>query len=155
MGPNFEVPTETKINHQLITNQTKIKLYPLDTCIHIPYQRISKENFAIGIETSMIKVTVVYKIMLSYSYPNCALQIQPAKFRCNSSCNFVTTESQRCLWLKKKLIFSLKGKSSKVLRYMVYSFYPYKFQLIRNLYCYFYVQNYVYPVLISLNLYRP
>ena len=30
MGPNFEVPTETKINHQLITNQTKIKLYPLD-----------------------------------------------------------------------------------------------------------------------------
>ena len=30
MRSNFEVPTETKINHQLITNQTKIKLYPLD-----------------------------------------------------------------------------------------------------------------------------
>ena len=105
MRSNFEVPIETKINHQLITNHTKIKLYPLDTCIHIPYQRISKENLAIGIETSMIKVTVVYIIMLSYSYPNCALQIQPAKFRCNSSCSFVTTESQRCLWLKNKNLY--------------------------------------------------
>ena len=26
MGPNFEVPTVTKIHHQLITNQTKINL---------------------------------------------------------------------------------------------------------------------------------
>ena len=33
MGPNFQVPTETKINHQLINNQTKMKLYLLDTCI--------------------------------------------------------------------------------------------------------------------------
>ena len=32
-----QLPTETKINHQLITDQTKIKLYPLDTCLHIPY----------------------------------------------------------------------------------------------------------------------
>ena len=24
MGPNFEVPTETKINHQLIDNKTKL-----------------------------------------------------------------------------------------------------------------------------------
>ena len=39
MGPNFEVPTETKINHQLITNQTKIKLYLLDTCRHTPNTR--------------------------------------------------------------------------------------------------------------------
>ena len=31
MGPNFEVPTETKINHQLIVNQIKMKLYLLDT----------------------------------------------------------------------------------------------------------------------------
>ena len=37
MGPNFEVPTETKIIHQLITNQTKMKLYLLDTYIHTPY----------------------------------------------------------------------------------------------------------------------
>ena len=74
IGPNFEVPTETKINHQLITNQTKVKLYFLGTCIHTPYWRISKENLAIGIGTSMIKVIVVIKIIiLSYSYPNCAL----------------------------------------------------------------------------------
>ena len=33
---NFEVPTETKINHQLIGNQTKMKLYLLDTYIHTP-----------------------------------------------------------------------------------------------------------------------
>ena len=38
MGPtNFEVPTETNINHQLITNQTKMKQYLLDACIHTPY----------------------------------------------------------------------------------------------------------------------
>ena len=37
MGPNFEAPTETKINHQLIANQKKMKLYLLDTCIHTPY----------------------------------------------------------------------------------------------------------------------
>ena len=35
MGPNFEVLTETKINHQLIENQTKMKLYLLD--IPTPY----------------------------------------------------------------------------------------------------------------------
>ena len=35
MGPNFEVPTETKINHELIENQTKMKLYLL--AIHTPY----------------------------------------------------------------------------------------------------------------------
>ena len=29
--PNFEVPTETKIYHQLINNQTKMTLYLLDT----------------------------------------------------------------------------------------------------------------------------
>ena len=61
MGPNFEVPTVTKIHHQLITNQTKMKLYLLDTCIHTPYQRTSKENLAIGIGTSIIKVIVVIK----------------------------------------------------------------------------------------------
>ena len=61
MGPNFEVPTETKINHQLINNQTKMKLYLLHTCIHTPYSRISKENLVIGIGTSMIKVIVVIK----------------------------------------------------------------------------------------------
>ena len=61
MGPNFEVPTETNINHQLITNQTKMKLYLLDACIHTPYYRISKENLAIGIGASMIKVIVVIK----------------------------------------------------------------------------------------------
>ena len=37
MGPNFEVPTETKINHQLTDNQKKMKLYLLDTYIHTPY----------------------------------------------------------------------------------------------------------------------
>ena len=35
MGHNFEVLTETKINHQLIENQTKMKLYLLD--IPTPY----------------------------------------------------------------------------------------------------------------------
>ena len=46
MGPNFEVLTETKIDHQLIENQTKMKLYLLD--IHTPYKyrkRISKDNW--------------------------------------------------------------------------------------------------------------
>ena len=61
IGPNFEVPPETKINHQLITNQTKVKLYLLDTCIHTSYWRISKVNLAIGIATSIIKVIVVIK----------------------------------------------------------------------------------------------
>ena len=37
VGPNFEVPTETKTSHQLIDNQTKMKLYLLDTYIHTPY----------------------------------------------------------------------------------------------------------------------
>ena len=37
MGPNFEVLTETKIIHQLVTNQTKMKLYLLDTYIQTPY----------------------------------------------------------------------------------------------------------------------
>ena len=58
MGPNFEVPTETKIIHQLITNQTKMKLYLLDTYIQTPYRyckRISKENLSIDIGTSRIK----------------------------------------------------------------------------------------------------
>ena len=38
--PNFEVPTETKIDHQLINNQTTMKLnlvYLLDTYIQSPY----------------------------------------------------------------------------------------------------------------------
>ena len=37
-GSNFEVPTETKIDHQLnINNQTKMKLNLFDTYIHTPY----------------------------------------------------------------------------------------------------------------------
>ena len=62
--PNFEVPTETKIDHQLINNQTKIKLYLLNTYNLLTstireVTRNSKENFSIAIGTSRIKVTVV------------------------------------------------------------------------------------------------
>ena len=70
MGPNFEVPTETKINHQLIDNQTKMKLYLPDTHIHTPYwyrKRISKENLSIDIGTSRIKDIVARNAFLFQS----------------------------------------------------------------------------------------
>ena len=67
--PNFEVPTETKIYHQLINNQTKMTLYLLNSRLILTnnlltstireVRRNSKENFWIDIGTSRIKVTVV------------------------------------------------------------------------------------------------
>ena len=106
MEPNFEVLTETKINHQLIENQTKMKLYLLD--IHTNTVRGSVRT----IGTSRIKDIVAINAFLFLS-KLCFVDLG-CKCRCNSSCSFVTTESQR--WLKRKLlIFSLKGKSSKVL----------------------------------------
>ena len=68
IGPNFEVSTETKINHQLIENQTKMKLYLLD--IHTPYyyrKRIRKENLSIDIGTSRIKDIVARNAFLFVS----------------------------------------------------------------------------------------
>ena len=62
--PYFEVPTETKNNHQLINNK-KMKLCLLDIYIHSPYKyhkrgkKNSKENLSSEIGTSRIKVTVV------------------------------------------------------------------------------------------------
>ena len=88
----------TKSVIKVIKNQTKMNLYLLDTYIHSPYyyhkrgKKISKENFSLDIGTSKIKVTVVK--MLSYSYPYCALY-RIYKCRCNSSCSFLATDSQR------------------------------------------------------------
>ena len=67
--PNFEVPTETKIDHQLINNQTKMKLYLLNSRLILTnnlltstireVRRNSTENLSSEIGTSRIKVTEV------------------------------------------------------------------------------------------------
>ena len=118
MGPNFEVPTETKIIHQLITNQTKMKLqvYLLDTYIQTPYQyhkRISKENLSIDIGTSRLKDIVaingfLFLFKLYFVDLACKMQIQFQLHLC------VTTESKiKMLWLKKILIFSRNENHQK------------------------------------------
>ena len=118
MGPNFEVPTETKIIHQLITNQTKMKLYLLDTYIQTPYQyrkRISKKNLSIEIGTSRLKDIVAINgfLFLSTLYfvvLACKMQIQFQLHLC------VTTESQiEMLWLKKKYLYFPEEKIIKSL----------------------------------------
>ena len=94
--PYFEVPTETKNNHQLINNK-KMKLCLLDIYIHSPYQnhkrgkKNSKENLSSEIGTSRIKVTVV-NIALIFLFILCCVAY---KCRCNSSCSFLATDSQR------------------------------------------------------------
>ena len=76
-----------------------MNLYLLDTYVHSPYQyhkrgkKISKENFSLDIGTSKIKVTVVKT--LSYSYPYCALQTQPANVDAIPAVVSWATDSQR------------------------------------------------------------
>ena len=116
--PYFEVPTETKINHQLINNKKKwnpaylILTYILLTSTIRQVRRNSKENLSSEIGTSRINVTVV----------NCsAIPIHTVlcKWRCNSSCSFLATNSQRDVLADKAQAFTVK----------VSTFYPYDYIL--------------------------
>ena len=60
MGPNFEVPTETKINHQLTDNPKKNETIP-------SWYLSSKENLSIDIGTSRIKDIVARNAFLFQS----------------------------------------------------------------------------------------